>query len=1043
MNDWQRVRAIFDDALRHPPADRSRYVVSVCGDDVDLQREVDSLLKALDSAELFLETPAMVQVVENSLGPEPRLSRGEMLQHYEVRELLGSGGMGEVYLARDTRLNRNVAIKVLRVSFLSDPQAGRRLLREARAAALLEHPNICQIYEISESDEHNFIVMPHVVGTTLADVIADGGLSTGTALDYATQIVDGLAEAHRNGVIHRDIKPANVIVSDKGQVKILDFGLAKFIEAESSEETAQRLNTSGAVMGTVPYMSPEQLKAKPVDARTDIFSVGSLLYEMLTAKPAFNRDTNAETISSILKDEPDWSHVPEQLAPILKRCLAKDVSERYQTSDDLLDDLREAGRVWTDTTDNLGAAETVATPVTETGGASKKRHLYFWQSGGDVSRDESIEVDSTTATSRVGPLGMGALVLAIVITGAAGVWIWRAQRIATPNLDSLKSVRLTAWRSGAATSSTNFRISHDGKTIAYSSSQTGESEAIYIKQISGGEEFQVTKDEFTNVSPLWSPDDQRIAFVSVRESKPGIYMSHFLGGVVTPLRLSERANIVLRHWGRNDDSIYYEQSGNLFRLDLASRAVAQITQLPDEPRNTRYFSLSPDETRVVYCDERGGQIDLWMTPVNGGKPIQLTNDVDGELYPVWHPDGARILYNVFRNGLAQIDLISSDGGSPVQITRGDSTYVLIGLSPQGDKIYYSSTEKKSDIASVAVDSGRESEVTSEPDLEFWGDISPDGKSFVYHLGLPHAYGKMFESPLTIRTSDGGSRRLAAKGLDAHWLPDGRSLSVLRINEANDYEVWLVDTVTGEERKITREDVMTPAITPMPLMRTEPRDLDFSPDSEHFVYVASARPQNAKIGSIDTGEVTNLTKNEDRNVTYSSPTFSPSGSQVALLAAQRSTDKTQKTTRGLEVVEGDAVRNLYSTTDSVRLIGWSNETELVLATVPEMNTAFPMVVNLIAVTTNGSVRKLFTLNDALFRTLNISRDGNTLIYVARNNDREDVWTVSLRDGTQPKQVTFSANSRVFLANLAFSPDGKTIYFDKQEEINTISMFENFN
>ena len=287
MNNWQQVRAIFDDALRLPPADRSRFVLSTCGGDDELRREVEDLLKSLESAEQFLEIPAVVQVVESSPEPDQRLSYGEMLLHYEVRELLGSGGMGEVYLARDTRLNRNVALKVLRVNFLSDPQAGRRLLREARAAALLEHPNICHIYEISETDEHCFIVMQYIVGTTLADLIAQGGVGVSTTLDYATQLADGLAEAHRNGIIHRDIKPQNVIVDGKGQVKILDFGLAKFIEAEASTDTTHRLNSTGAVMGTIPYMSPEQLRGKPVDARTDIFSVGALLYEMLAGKPAF------------------------------------------------------------------------------------------------------------------------------------------------------------------------------------------------------------------------------------------------------------------------------------------------------------------------------------------------------------------------------------------------------------------------------------------------------------------------------------------------------------------------------------------------------------------------------------------------------------------------------------------------------------------------------------------------------------------------------------------------------------------------------------
>jgi serine/threonine protein kinase len=254
------------------------------------------------------------------------------LLHYEIRKLIGKGGMGEVYLARDTKLDRNVAVKILRTDLSPHVRASERLLREARAVAGLEHPNICHIHEISEADGFSFIVMQYVVGTTLDAILSGRGIDVDTALDIGAQIAEGLAEAHSRGIIHRDIKPANIIISEKMQAKILDFGLAKFIEAESPEDAASRMESTGGVMGTVPYMSPEQLHGRAVDARTDVFSFGSLLFEMLSGTSPFRRERNEDTISAILTEEPDWSFVSPVLRPLLERCLAKNHENRYASA---------------------------------------------------------------------------------------------------------------------------------------------------------------------------------------------------------------------------------------------------------------------------------------------------------------------------------------------------------------------------------------------------------------------------------------------------------------------------------------------------------------------------------------------------------------------------------------------------------------------------------------------------------------------------------------------------------------------------------------
>ena len=343
--DWKQIRNIFEQVLQNPAQTRRRYARELCGSDPSLLQEIESLLASYESSESFLETPAVVQVVEG----DPRsnqLVAGQQIAHYEITKLIGEGGMGEVYLARDKRLHRNVAIKLLRGDLLPHVRGRERLLREARAVALLEHPNICHIYEISESDGVSFIVMQYVVGTTLDEILAAATLDASTALDLAAQIADGLAEAHSQGIIHRDIKPANIIVSNKGQAKILDFGLAKAIEGGNGPDGISRLESwGGGVMGTIPYMSPEQISGRTVDARTDVFSFGSLLFELISGTSAFGRQSNADTVYAILNDEPDWSLISPVLRPFLARCLAKDRDQRYATGGEVVEALSEVQRV--------------------------------------------------------------------------------------------------------------------------------------------------------------------------------------------------------------------------------------------------------------------------------------------------------------------------------------------------------------------------------------------------------------------------------------------------------------------------------------------------------------------------------------------------------------------------------------------------------------------------------------------------------------------------------------------------------------------------
>ena len=314
------------------------------------------------------------------------LSAGTKLGRYEIRSKIGEGGMGEVYLAEDIELLRQVAIKLISPQTIADEHAGQRLVREARAVAKLDHPNICSIYEVSEADGRSFIAMQYIEGETLDSRLKRKSGELKESLTIASQIADALAEAHRHGIIHRDIKPSNIIITSRGQAKVMDFGLAKVIQpaqlSGSEADTEALLSTPGAILGTVPYMSPEQVRGEALDARSDIFSFGVLLYEVLSNRQPFASQSAGATISAILTHEPPplaryALNVPEELQRIVRKCLEKDRERRYQTMRDVALDLENVLREH----DSMRVVpslsrEQPAAIAGSTGGSSKWRDVF-------------------------------------------------------------------------------------------------------------------------------------------------------------------------------------------------------------------------------------------------------------------------------------------------------------------------------------------------------------------------------------------------------------------------------------------------------------------------------------------------------------------------------------------------------------------------------------------------------------------------------------------------------------------------------------------
>ena len=348
---YSKVEELYHATLEREPNERASFLEQACGEDVALRSEVESLLGYDERAEHFIERPPD-DVAAAMLAAEQKQSMlGNTLGHYRIVSLLGAGGMGEVYLAEDTRLKRKVALKLLPAHFTADRDRARRFEQEARAASALNHPNIITIHEIGEIGETHYMVTEFIDGEVLRARLSHGRMELPSALEVTLQVTSALAAAHEAGIVHRDIKPENIMLRRDGYVKVLDFGLAKLAEPparviDAQAPTAGGVSTEiGVVMGTARYMSPEQARGQKVDARSDIFSLGIVLYEMITGRVPFEGPTSSDVIAAILDKNPSpltqyLPEVPVELERIVAKAMRKDREERYQTINDLHVDLK-------------------------------------------------------------------------------------------------------------------------------------------------------------------------------------------------------------------------------------------------------------------------------------------------------------------------------------------------------------------------------------------------------------------------------------------------------------------------------------------------------------------------------------------------------------------------------------------------------------------------------------------------------------------------------------------------------------------------------
>ncbi len=708
---------------------------------------------------------------------------GTTLGHYRILRLIGKGGMGEVYAAEDQTLDRTVALKVLPAALAANLADLERFEREAKAVAALNHPGIVTVHSFEKAGDVHFITMELVDGEPLSSTIPAGGLAFDKLLGMAEEIADAVSAAHDRGIVHRDLKPANVLVTPNGHVKILDFGLAKLHEPEglADEQPTRQLTGEGKIVGTVAYMSPEQAEGRPVDHRTDIFSLGVLLYEMSTGQRPFQGDTSMSVLSAVLKDQPRPASevnpaLPGAFARLIKTCLRKDPERRYQSAKDLRNDLQTLK-------EELDSGE-LTRPAFTTAAAAPAR---WW------------------------PLAAGVLgVVAIVALVAA---LWRPDSSVEP-VPALQHLQLTSAGGPEAGPS----LSPDGKWFVFVSEADGNPD-IYLQSVSGQTTINLTGDSpAADYAPAFSPDGERIAFRSERDG----------GGIFVMGRTGEAPRRVTSEgfdpaWSPDGSQLVYATAfftiatskGSLSQLRRVQVDTGQVTALtetdaanPAWSPNGRFIAFW-GLGRTVGGSETSSIRDLWVMPASGGEPWRVTDDPAVDWSPMWNADGSFLYYVSDRGGSMNLWRLPMhpDTGVPagnVQPVTTPAGYVgLAHMSANGTHVVYEARTANVNIYRAPFDAARgtigaPAAVTTGSRAFRFVDPSPDGKLLVLGTGF------LQQEDLFISAIDGsGLRQLTTDAFYdrwPQWSPDS-TLAAFYSNRSGKYEIWTT-TTGGQLSQIT-------------------------------------------------------------------------------------------------------------------------------------------------------------------------------------------------------------------------------------------------
>jgi serine/threonine protein kinase/Tol biopolymer transport system component len=764
---WQEIERLYHEAQKHGAGDRRIFLDCSCAGDEPLRREVESLLECRNEAQQHIQTPAgglAANALAHARIPSPDLT-GQTILHFRIDEKIGSGGMGEVYRAHDTLLERDVAIKVLPDIFSGDPERMARFEREARILAALNHPHVAVVHSIERIDTRRFLVLELMEGETLDRRIARGRLPVSEAVEICHQIAEGLDAAHSKGVIHRDIKPPNIFVADGGHAKILDFGLAKLMQGHGANPTAppDELRTSpGMTFGTVSYMSPEQALGRELDGRADLFSLGIVLYEMVAGVQPFRGESLAAVFDAILNKTPTPPvrlnpDLPASLERIIEKLLEKDREMRYQSAKEILADLKRL--VW------------------ERNSAKMKQQI---------------------SRSRVNSRGFkifaaGILILLIAISSL----LWKIMRSDQGRIPSAPVIHRQISFVGDALEPA---ISPDGQFVAYVTGEPETEQRLMLQDLSGGQAIELWRGKNVRY-PRWSPDgSELLAFSEGMVLIPRLGQARrVVGGGVHSCWSPDGSRMAMAPLGGKGFRIVDKATGETTKIPLSGFQF--LSDLDWSARSNLLLLLTDSDNRMM---------TIWTVRPDGTRQRRVIEA--GYLSsPRWSHDGNSIYFLRKRGTVGElakipVDPESGEVAGPASLVLGGLPFGgYITLSADASRLAYTRElhysnlwlARTSETAKGGIEQPRP--ITTGTALIVQFSISPDGKWIAFTAGSP--YLNIHKMPI----EGGKSLQLTfseAFHLSPAWSPDGKQIAFCS-NEGGACKVWIVSSAGGLPKKFSK------------------------------------------------------------------------------------------------------------------------------------------------------------------------------------------------------------------------------------------------
>jgi len=795
---------------------------------------------------------------------------GTRLGHNRIIEKIGEGGMGAVYRSYDEHLDRDVAVKVLTPDALRGEAAHKRFHKEALALSKLNHPNIEIIYDFDTQDGVDYLVMEYIPGLTLKGMLTSGPLPEKEISRLGIQIAEGLAAAHEHKIVHCDLKPGNLMVSPGGRLKILDFGLAK-LASPRAEEGSTESSASRGGGGTLPYMAPEQLTGEPPDARTDIYALGNVLYEMATGRLPFQETLYTALVNAVVHKPPlppsrSRPELSSRLEEIILKCLEKDPENRYQSTKELIVDLRRL---------------TSSVPSLP-----------------DVERTGKRKWPILRATVLLAITFLAVFILVHILQSERG-------EKSIPPYSSLQITRTSAREEHPA-------FSPDGNEIAFTSNDSGNLN-IYLTDVRGGDSLRLTDDPASDTHPAWFPDENAIAFTSDREGEKAIWKVGHRGGVATLLvPNAEQASISpdgkMIAFCRASSSAYLR----VWVAALEAPSDARIlTGDNDGVWNHTDPAWSPDGKTICYGTRHG----LWTVPASGGRAKRLTTDDESDFEPKWSPDGRYVYFATERSGPLAVWRVPANGGAPQRVTPGTAMESHPDISRNGKWLCYSTGQTNYQTFLLDRKTGQEIHLPAlESDI--MAAISPDNSKIVF----PSERGA-YNLNLWILPVDDGTplkppyRLTDPPGIASHptFSPDGNWIAYYRIiKEARD--IWTIPVRGGQPIQFTND----------PSRNMHPA---WSPDGLLIAFVAEENdiPQLRVAPVKDGRRVGPFRSLTDKEVSAASPVWSPDGRTIAFCGT-----KDKLSDLWTVPSDGDAPARPITRGLNVKYVRWDRSTGEILA-----------------------------------------------------------------------------------------------------------------